>query len=564
VKSSIPWRVSLVLLSLGFNSAFGQAYPQLACDSISASKSKCGFYNQGKYWLRKNFDIELINYFASCTSGQLGCVNYDTGPYPSAYYGTQTESTLVKDYQEYVDCVLQNPVMRSANYEVITCRYFSDHNCVTEIVPQYVCSAPNIGYCGCNGSYNEVVCPPSYSNEYTTEMLISNTIAALPPYPGTFTEVCSAYRNLPPEETSYTVRRFRYKFTFAAAAQPFVIHWVERFTPEGNGSPSDTSQSEQIPIGATESSLHEVLEPASNGTVTIEDVYTDAATVEVETASIRDGEFVITVTSAGTGTLDLIFKRQGSNDQTVVKTFDNQSPGRITVRLDDVMNAGATPLDGQDGIVFDRAAARWRAGEVDVTSADRSLDVPVEVLVQRTLSNYFSPTWGGSWGGRNLRKGVYAASQFPTGLYNVHLRSQLLDALDPFNEGLAMDGNTVIRAQVQPAQRNFPQYIFLNGIDRGYIEFPDRDQRNTASGSTVQFLRSTSVAVRPDADRLNYRTADQVYVPGFGIRTVDDAGGLHGNSHQIDVWIGQGDSAVKAEADAFGIRTRTCLKILNQ
>jgi 3D (Asp-Asp-Asp) domain-containing protein len=80
----------------------------------------------------------------------------------------------------------------------------------------------------------------------------------------------------------------------------------------------------------------------------------------------------------------------------------------------------------------------------------------------------------------------------------------------------------------------------------------------------VQFLRSTSVAVRPDADRLNYRTADQIYVPGFGIRTVDDAGGLHGNSHQIDVWIGQGDSAVKAEADAFGIRTRTCLKILNQ
>jgi hypothetical protein len=144
------------------------------------------------------------------------------------------------------------------------------------------------------------------------------------------------------------------------------------------------------------------------------------------------------------------------------------------------------------------------------------------------------------------------------------VRTQFLDALDPNNEGLAMDGNTVIRAQVQPAQRGFPQYIFLNGTDRGYIEFPDRDQRNTASDSTVQFLRSTSVAVRPDADRLSYRTADEVYVPGFGIRTVDDAGELHSNIYQIDLWIGQGDSMLKAQADEFGIRTRTCLKILNQ
>jgi hypothetical protein len=406
------------------------------------------------------------------------------------------------------------------------------------------------------------------SNEYTTEMLIANTEAALPPYPGTFTGTCSAYRDLSSDETSYTIRRFRYKFTFPAGTQPFVIHWVERFSPNGGGPPSDTQQSEEISIGATESSVHEVLEPNSNGTTTIEDVHVDAATPVIERASIRDGEFVITLPAVDplvpTGTLDLIFKREGSNDQIVLKTLENQPPGTITVRLDDIMNVGATPLDGQDGIVFDRAAARWRIGEVDATSADRNLDVPVEVLSQRTLSNYFSPTWRGSWGGGNPRKGVYPAGQFPTGLYNVNVRTQLLNALDPFNEGLAMDGNTVIRAQVQPPQRGFQHYVFLNGTDRGYIEFPDRDQRNTASGSTVQFLRSTSVAVRPDADRLNYRTADQVYIPAFGIRIVDDAGGLHGNIHQIDVWIGQGDSVLKAQADAFGIQTRTCLKLLNQ
>jgi len=404
------------------------------------------------------------------------------------------------------------------------------------------------------------------SNEYTTAMLISNTGGVLPSYPGTFTGACSAYRDLTSDETSYSIQRFKYKFTFDAAVQPFAIHWVERFTPDDGGAPIDTSQSEVISIGATESTVREVLEPNSNGTITVECV----GTLEVQTASIRDGQFVITVPaldcSTATGTLDLILKRQDSNDEIVLKTFEDQPPGTITVRLDDIMNVATTPLDAQDGIVIDRVAARWRVGDADTTSPDANLDAPVEVLSQRTLSNYFSPTWSGSWRGTHVSKGVYPYPQFPSGLYNVDRQTEFLNGLDPKNEGLAMDGNTVIRLHEQPVQPGFPPVEFLpRGSGRyGYIEFPDRRQSNTASGSTVQFLRSTSVAVRPNADRLTYRTADEVYVPGFGVRTVDDAGGLHGNTHQIDIWIGQGDSALRAQADDFGIRYRTCLKLLNQ
>jgi len=426
----------------------------------------------------------------------------------------------------------------------------------------------------------EIVCcdngtPPPYSHpvtgseiltdEYTTAMLISNTIAALPAYDGVYDDACGASRELSSDETSYSITRFRYKFTFPAATQPFTIHWVERFTPDGGGPPTDTPQSEQIPIGASESNVHEVLEPSSNGTVTV----VESATVEVQNASIREGEFVIMVVdpAATAGTLDLIFKRQGSNDQIVFKTLDNQPPGTITVRLDDIMNVGVSPLDRQDGVVFDRTTARWRSGDVDVTSADRNFDVPVEVLSQRTISNYISPTWTGSWGGKTKTKGVYPGYpvvQFPGGLYKVRFQTHFLDAQDPQNAGLSMNGNTVSRPEVQPAQNGFPQYDYLDGIDHGYIEFPDRSQRNTASASTVKFLRSTSVAVREDADRLSYQTADQVYVPGFGVRTVDDRGDLHNNTHQIDIWIGQGDQALKDQAYAFGIRYRTCLKLLNQ
>lgn len=286
---------------------------------------------------------------------------------------------------------------------------------------------------------------------------------------------------------------------------------------------------------------------------------------QVQKASIRDGEFIVNIPEmsfATTGTLDLILKKQSSGE-VILKTLENQSPGLVTFSLSEIMlNQQGSPLDGENQQVFDRVAARWRSGSVDITSKSKNLDVyAVEVLSQRRISNYFSPTWGGTWGGSTLQKGVYAAGQFPNGLYNVDRKSEFLNALDPQNEGLAMDGNSVIRVQIRSAQQDFPQYHYLNGSDHGYIENPDRDQDN-ASSPNVTLLRQTSVAVRTNADRLSYD--DEVYIPGFGVRTVDDSGTLHGNTDQIDVWRGQGDQSLQNSVDAFGLQTRSCLKILTQ
>jgi hypothetical protein len=285
---------------------------------------------------------------------------------------------------------------------------------------------------------------------------------------------------------------------------------------------------------------------------------------DLETASIRNGQFVINVpdvNQAATGTLDLIIRRQGSTtDEVILKTLTNQAPGRVTITLDDIMNHDPSPLDGQDTRRFDRVKARWRTGAVDVSCVDKNLDVhAVEVLARRRVSNYFSPTWGGTWGGNSLQKGVYPAGQFPAGLYNTARQTEFLNALDPQNEGLAMDGNTVIRDQVRAAQNGFNRVIYLNGNDQGYIENPDRDQDN-ASSPNVTLLRATSVAVRTNADRLAYD--DEVYMPEFSVRTVDDSGTLHGNTDQIDVWRGQGDQTLQTTVDNFGIRRRTCLKII--
>ena len=287
---------------------------------------------------------------------------------------------------------------------------------------------------------------------------------------------------------------------------------------------------------------------------------------EVRNASIREGQFTVsvpTIMSGTLGTLDLILQRSGSTTaQVVLRTLTNQAPGNIGISLDDIMDHGQSPLDGHDTERYDCVSARWRVGTVDITSGDKNLDVhAVEVLENRLISNYFSPIWGGTWGGTLLQKGVYPAGNFPADLQNVDLRTEFLNALDPQNEGLAMDGNTVIRLHQHPAQQGYNRVEYLpvgSGV-YGYIENPDRDQDNASSPSVV-LLRATSVAVRTDADRLAYD--DEVYVPSFSVRTVDDSGTLHGNTSQIDVWRGQGDGTLRAVVNAWNNPTRTCLKII--
>ncbi len=301
-------------------------------------------------------------------------------------------------------------------------------------------------------------------------------------------------------------------------------------------------------------------------------------------ASIRSGTITVTIPdidSGANGTLDVIFTNSDDNTQVVVSTLQNQAPGQVSFSLDAILtsaqNVPAKPLDNQDGSVFDGVYCRWRVGSIDVTTSEAPFDVPsVEVLAQRTISNYFSPTWGGTWNGNTYQKGVYPAGGFPNGLYNANVKGEFLDALDPANEGLAMDGNTVIRDRYRPAQNGFNQVTAIDPgtippeSDRkpfysvGYICYPDVDQQNTASGSTVKLLRTTSVAVRPNADRLSYKTADEVYVPQFRVRTADDIGTLHNNTNQIDVWVGQGDDSIRTQVNNFGIKTWTCLKINKQ
>lgn len=85
------------------------------------------------------------------------------------------------------------------------------------------------------------------SNEYTTALLRTNAVLALPSYPGTFTSSSpGSFANVSSDELSCAVRESRYRLRFKIPLIGFgtcyKVTWKERFTPEGGGTSIDTDR----------------------------------------------------------------------------------------------------------------------------------------------------------------------------------------------------------------------------------------------------------------------------------------------------------------------------------
>lgn len=267
----------------------------LLCDSISASKSKCGFFISGVWYLVRTEAV-------TCTDDV--CTWEFTCCYPPTTFHDQVRT-----------------------YDPDTCTFADDNThggCTVTICNQkhtpfvfpyrpgdpLECQDPASTGCS-GGSHNYTT---SYSSEYLTADLISKVEAALPSYPNTFNGTCSALRNLSADETSYTIRRLKYKFrvtcpvtcqlklfwnetfkpTLAAAVtycgssyaigatDPNPSHWTKTaknyaFSFSGNPcGPSNPGGAPSNPTGSTtdfDSSVSsEVMEPSTNGTISITDI----------------------------------------------------------------------------------------------------------------------------------------------------------------------------------------------------------------------------------------------------------------------------------------------------
>lgn len=232
----------------------------LVCDSISASKSKCA--------VCQVTISGVTHYYLKC---KWACT----------VAGQHLEEELLLDAA--AGCNYCNPDTHTSDGTHIFRHYTSGGvlDCTRTVV-----------YCG--GSLVSLTSDPSgcntcsptgssveSSSEYTTEILEATAVAALPDYSGFDGDhsisgqntTCSATRALSTDETSYSIRRFKHKWTFPTPA-PFnyTLKWKEHFVPSGGGSATDTDRSASITSGDTETAVFEVLEPATNGTTNITNV----------------------------------------------------------------------------------------------------------------------------------------------------------------------------------------------------------------------------------------------------------------------------------------------------
>ena len=253
------------------------ALPSLQCDSITASKTKCGFDEYSPYGSTPPKTYRTRSWsggMAQQTFNDDSCsiVNlvetYEMRFSGSVTYARSTCSVSgTNNWAEYRDGVLEDSGSTTSlpmNSYVAFCSGECDPTVSAtsqQFVPDNVC----VGSFPSHKTYAPATpggnATESLSNEYTTADLISDTVAALPAYPNTFAGTCSSYRDLSSDEQTYTIRRFKYRFALPnlTGYTTYNFTWMEGGTARSytwNGSDTQTP-------------TYTVNEPVVNGQVDI-------------------------------------------------------------------------------------------------------------------------------------------------------------------------------------------------------------------------------------------------------------------------------------------------------
>jgi hypothetical protein len=246
--------------------------PTLKCDSISATKTKCGFPEWSGY------ESNPPKIYLTCTLS--GSVTFETNS--ASDCSGSCESKIVHTWSgscaySRSDCSFSS----SSSYTVDT--FDPCDNLQSSVTTDPCPDLDDSLSSGVTNSYNSTVhtltgdgcyaanfnasgsATATLSDEYTTTALISDVEAALPAYPGTWAGTCGAYRDLSSDEMTYTIRRFKYKFQLPdlTGYNCYRITWNEGSTPmsyQWDGVATETP--EYGPIN----------EPASNGTIDITNI----------------------------------------------------------------------------------------------------------------------------------------------------------------------------------------------------------------------------------------------------------------------------------------------------
>lgn len=235
--------------------------PQLLCDSISATAFKFAFQeytspsSPPKIYLRRT------------GSGTMNQFIYEDQADCSGT-ATSNPSWTYSGYQEYnydgalvVDAILENGVP-SEGAILPPCGVPATAECLPVITQTaYTFTGDEVCYGEYPAFYYSGVVTDQLSNEYTTAQLIAHTESLLPSYPNTWNGSCTAFRDLESDELTYSIGRFRYKFSLPVLTgyTTYQITWMEGSTPK-------TYNWDGF---ATETPVYTAYEPSTNATYTI-------------------------------------------------------------------------------------------------------------------------------------------------------------------------------------------------------------------------------------------------------------------------------------------------------
>lgn len=312
--------------------------PEIECKSISATGSKatpCGALNpaDGKYYstvttTHADGHTSVTNY--SVVSGVCSSATVHSGAIVTTCTAEKTETIVdpeVPDAWDSYYCYFQTVETKTYNADgsssiTTTGTYLYTHTThwpggdedtdsisatlsggvwsgtqtLTDGSTESWSGSPYLEHCG------ETVCvtdpvPTSedtviFSNEVTAETtsaLISRVVGLLPAWSESWTGTCSAARNLSPDESSYSIRRFKWRLKHQPSGNCYLKVWLrEVFTPEGGGSPTYTDlppyewSATGAPCLAAPNKAYfdldnliigeesEIQEPSEDGTITVE------------------------------------------------------------------------------------------------------------------------------------------------------------------------------------------------------------------------------------------------------------------------------------------------------
>lgn len=245
--------------------------PVIQWDSRSASKTKCG-YSENAGFVSTPPKIYHSDTWDGTQSDTVYVSTTDcTGPFLTqqlrVYSGTGT-------YSSDCECEGDTKQVEITNYgEDPFILYYScdvrqgtDDDAVSgteRVISQDTCDP------ALSGARRLIIdITDTLSDEYTTSELLTNTEAALPSFPGTWTGTAGSYFNLTTDELTNSIRESKYRFSFTIpSGSCYRIDWIEDGTPKtwqytGGGTPGDIGYSDEytIPI------------PSINRTATVTDV----------------------------------------------------------------------------------------------------------------------------------------------------------------------------------------------------------------------------------------------------------------------------------------------------